>query len=112
MELKLKRHGRDEREQNRTKHRKNFFVRTRTGQEHKNFCALSSLTPRSFQRKNANQKYGVLKYDFKVEHYPDGGKMQAILRRGRQKKKNVGGKSIGHQHNNMPEFDVGDATNI
>ena len=31
---------------------------------------------RSFQRKDENHKYGVLKYDFKIEHVPDGGKIQ------------------------------------
>ena len=33
-------------------------------------------TPRSFQQKNVKQQYGVLKYNFKVEHNPDGGKIQ------------------------------------
>ena len=37
-------------------------------------------TPRSFQRKNVKQQYGVLKYDFKVEHNPDGGKIQIELK--------------------------------
>ena len=31
---------------------------------------------RSLQRKNEHQKYGVLKYDFKIEHVPDGGRIQ------------------------------------
>ena len=31
---------------------------------------------RSFQRKDENRKYGVLKYDFKIEHVSDGGKIQ------------------------------------
>ena len=31
-------------------------------------------SPRSLQRKNSEQKFGVLKYDFKVEH--EGGKIK------------------------------------
>ena len=36
-------------------------------------------SPRSLQRmlnKNVKQKYGTLKYDFKVEHVPEGGKIK------------------------------------
>jgi len=35
-----------------------------------------TTTSRNFQRKNVKQKYGVLKYDFKVEHEPEGGKIR------------------------------------
>ena len=55
---------------------------------------------------------------YKVEHNPDGGKFRPFSDVDDKKKNvgdnfiHVGGKSIGHQHNNMPEFDVGDATNI
>ena len=33
-------------------------------------------SPRSLQRKDVKQKFGTLKYDFKVEHVPEGGKIQ------------------------------------
>ena len=40
------------------------------------YDTVTQESPRSLQRQNLKQKYGVLKYDFKVEHVPDGGKIQ------------------------------------
>ena len=34
---------------------------------------------RSLGRQNTQQKFGVLKYDFKVEHEPEGGKIRITI---------------------------------
>ena len=37
---------------------------------------LTRTSQRSLERSNnVNQKYGVLKYDFKIEHEPEGGQI-------------------------------------
>ena len=33
-------------------------------------------SPRSLQRKNVKQKYEMLKYDFKLDYVPEGGKIK------------------------------------